>query len=184
MATGSGPAHVAERQGGAAVGQLGISITLQGHQRTLTVESIDIVPKAPKATRPFDGALLCSEGQGDSPKVKLAADTDDPDPYLYDEDSPYRSHFHDNVITLAPQEQVSIRAFFQSKQGHREFELVMRYTLNGKRYSQKIPPPSGKAYAVTALNDTYDIGYLYAPTGPHRMTAREMCGFSAAKKCR
>ena len=182
LAADSDPFGLAKRHGGVMVGSLAIDITLQGGQRALTVESIDVVPRTPRPARPLDGALLCLAGQADVNKVGLAANMDAPAPYLYEEDSPARPHFRDHVITLASQEQVTVQALFQAKQGYREFEIVVRYTLNGKRKSLTISPPSGGAYMVTAPSGTYDLGYLYSTTGTRRMNAREMCDASGARE--
>ncbi|MDT6983857.1 hypothetical protein ACFSUJ_12810 [Streptomyces lusitanus] len=181
-AADSGPFELAERHGGAMVGQSVIDITLQGGRRGLTVNSIDVMPRTPEVAPPYDGVLLCSGGQGEAAKIELAADMDAPAPYLYKEGSPSVRHFAGHTITLAPQEQVAVKATFLANEGYREFDLVVRYTVDGKRRSLAVQPPSGDAYAVTAPSSTYDLGYLYMVTGSSRMSAREMCDASGAKE--
>jgi hypothetical protein len=169
-------------QGGVSVGHLRVDIALQGGAHALTIESIDIVPRTPRPSRPLNGALVCAQGQGDVPKVRLAANMDTSAPFLYDERTPTRRHFGDNVITLKPQEQVSIEASFQSKLGYREFQLIVQYVLDGKSHSLKIPQPSGAVYAVTAPSDSYGVAYLESPTGSYQMNSQQLCEYAGTRK--
>jgi hypothetical protein len=161
-------------QSGVPVGHLGVDILFQGGEHALTIESIDIVPRTPRPSSPPDGALLCEQGQGDVPKIKLGANMDAAAPFVYDEGSPTRRHFRDRVIALEPHEQVSVEVTFQSKHGYREFQLVVRYVLDGRHRSLTIRPPGGGIFAVTGPSDTYEVGYIYDSTGSHQMDSRQL----------
>ncbi|WP_165986711.1 hypothetical protein [Streptomyces sp. YIM 98790] len=180
LAAGGDWSGLISRHSGAALGQLHVGITLQGGDRALTIDSIDIEPRAGRASPPHDGALLCWAGQGDEPRVQLAADMDLPEPYLHDEESPTLPHFRDSVITLAPHEQVSLAVSFRAEEGHREFELIIRYVLDGERGSLPVPPPDGQEYAVTAPADTYEAAYLSTVTGTRQMDSQEICQWTGA----
>jgi hypothetical protein len=174
LATGEDVPGLVKRHRGAHIDQLDVDITLQGGERGLTIESIDIEPRTSRPDPPLDGGILCWISEGDAPKLKLMADLDDPNPYLHEEKSPELPHFRDRVITLAPQEQVSIQASFHAKRGYRQFGLVINYTLNGRHKSLGVPPPTGTECAVTGPADSYSLGYKFLNTHSRPMTTQEL----------
>ncbi|KAB8165710.1 hypothetical protein FH609_014910 [Streptomyces sp. 3MP-14] len=166
------------REESATVGRLDLGITLQGGDRALTIESIDIEPLTPGPTAALDGALLCGEPQGDTERLELAADLDVPAPFVHTEDEPERPYFDGHVITLAPAEQMSLAMSLRAEEGLREFELVVAYVLEGERAELRVPPPNGEGFAVTGPAGSYGAGYLNTIVGPRELEPAEMCDWA------
>ncbi|NBE53400.1 hypothetical protein [Streptomyces boluensis] len=156
---------VIRRNDGARAGALKTGLTLEGGAESLTVTSIEIEPKSPRAAGPFDGTLLCEEGAGGEPKIQLFADLDKPRPVFVTGEHSTRQYFKDKVITLGPGEQVNLSATFQADKGSRAFGLVIHYVRNGKERTLPVPAPKGVRYAVTGYAERYGSVYRGSSSG-------------------
>ncbi|MFJ4963142.1 hypothetical protein ACIP6P_11965 [Streptomyces sp. NPDC088729] len=176
---------VVRRNQGARVGELTVGFTLEGGDRSLTVTSIDIEPKSPRAAAPLAGTLLCEPGAGGEPKIQLFADMDSPDPVFLTGGTSTRRYFKENVITLAPGEQVNLTATFVAEKGSREFGLVLRYVRNGKSGKAPVPAPHRGRYAVTGYAPRYGAVYEGSSGGGYRRVEdpRPCPGAPAAQGC-
>ncbi|MEV0226123.1 hypothetical protein [Streptomyces sp. NPDC050704] len=177
LATQSDASAVIKRNNGARASELNVSITLQGSDRALTIESIDIEPKTPRPTAPLSGGLICEPSSGGEPKIKLHADMDDAKPAFLGKGSGDTPYFRDNAITLAPHEQVPLHVTFTAQRGYRKFELVIHYTIAGKSEKRVVPAPEGSRWAVTALNKKYGSVYEGTIGGPFQLSEEaDQCG--------
>ncbi|MFI6541621.1 hypothetical protein ACIBO9_00120 [Streptomyces prunicolor] len=168
---------VIKRNNGARASELNVSITLQGGDRALTIESIDIKPRTTRPAAPLNGGLICKPSSGGEPKIKLHADLDAVQPTFRSEGSGDTPYFRDNPITLAPHEQVPLHVAFMARRGYREFELVIRYTIEGKIEKRVVPAPEGSRWAVTALNKKYGSVYEGTVGGPFQLSEEaDQCG--------
>ncbi|MDQ8705088.1 hypothetical protein RCO28_21700 [Streptomyces sp. LHD-70] len=166
---------VIRRNDGARTGELKIGLTLEGGPASLTVTSIEIEPKTPRAAAPFDGTLLCEEGAGGEPKIQLFADLDSPEPAFVTGEDSTRTYFEDKVVTLAPGEQVNLSATFKAEKGSRAFGLVVHYVQNGKEHTRKVPAPQGGRYAVTGFAERYGAVYQGSGDGYRRVEDPRPC---------
>ncbi|MDQ0776535.1 hypothetical protein QF026_005001 [Streptomyces aurantiacus] len=180
LSTQSDADAVIKRNNGARASELSVSITLQGGDRALTIESIDIEPRTPRPTAPLDGGLICEPSAGGEPKIKLHADMDAATPVFRmfrSEGSGDTPYFRDNAITLTPHEQVPLHVTFTAQRGYRAFELVIHYTIAGRTEKRVVPAPEGSRWAVTALNKTYGSVYEGTIGGPFELSDEaDQCG--------
>ena len=177
LSTQSDASAVIQRNNGARASELSVSITLQGSDRALTIESIDIEPKTPRPTAPLDGGLICEPSSGGQSKIKLHADMDAAKPAFRSRDSGATPYFRDNAITLAPHEQVPLHMAFSARRGYRAFELVIHYTMSGRAEKRVVPAPAGSRWAVTALAKTYGSVYEGTVGGPFELSGEaDRCG--------
>ncbi|MFF7311790.1 hypothetical protein [Streptomyces sp. NPDC008137] len=159
---------VLRRNQGVRVGELNVGLTLEGGSNSLTITSIDIKPKAPRAAEPLSGTLLCEPNAGGEPKIELFADMDRPEPVFLAGRKSTRPYFKESVITLKPGEQVNLSATFLARNGSRAFGLFIRYVRNGKEGSLPVPAPRGGRYAVTGFAPRYGAVYAGSPGGVYR----------------
>ncbi|MFM9448427.1 hypothetical protein [Streptomyces acidiscabies] len=177
LGTQSDASAVIKRNNGARVSELTVSITLQGSDRALTIESIGIEPKTPRPTAPLSGSLICEPSSGGMPKVELHADMDAAKPAFHSKSSGGTPYFHENAITLAPHEQVPLHVTFTAQRGYREFDLVIHYTIAGKAERRVVPAPEGGRWAVTAPSKKYGSVYEGTLGGPFQLSEEvDQCG--------
>ncbi|MGN9816013.1 hypothetical protein ACTMUQ_11780 [Streptomyces sp. SD11] len=168
---------VSRRNNGVRAAELNVGVTLQGGDRALTIESIDIEPRTPRPTAPLNGSLICEPTSGGVPKIELHADMDAVKPTFRSKESGGAPYFRDNAITLTPHEQVPLHVTFSARRGYRAFELVIHYTIAGKHGKRVVPAPEGSRWAVTALNKTYGSVYDGTLGGPFQFSEEaDQCG--------
>ncbi|QNS02961.1 hypothetical protein [Streptomyces xanthii] len=185
LVSGGDVGAVIRRNQGARAGEMNVSLTLEGGSKSLTVTSIGIEAKQPKAGEPYDGTLVCEPGAGGESKIQLFADMDSPEPvFLAGKDSEQR-YFRDHVITLAPGEQVNLSATFRAEHGSRAFGLVVHYVRNGKEGIVPVPAPRGGRYALTGYAERYEAVYEGSPDGAYRLVEdpRPCSWLPASQKC-
>jgi hypothetical protein len=164
---------------------MNVSLTLEGGSSSLTITSIDIKARSPRAGEPFAGTLVCEPGAGGEPKIQLFADMDSPEPVFLSGMNSTQRYFRDNVITLKPDEQVNLSAMFRAEHGFREFELVINYVQNGKEGVVPVPAPRGGRYALTGYATRYGAVYEGSPHGAYRLVEnpRPCSWMPASQEC-
>ncbi|MFI7008371.1 hypothetical protein [Streptomyces sp. NPDC050145] len=185
LVSGGDVGAVVRRNQGARAGEMNVSLTLEGGTSPLTVTSIGIETKSPRAGRPFAGTLVCEPGAGGEPKIQLFADMDSPEPVFLSGKNSTRGYFRDNVITLDPGEQVNLSAMFRAERGSRVFELVIHYVRNGKEGVVPVPAPRGGRYALTGYAPRYGAVYEGSPNGSYRLVEnpRPCSWLPASQEC-
>lgn len=184
LVTGGDVAGVVRRHRGARVGELTTYLTIEGGERPLTITSIDIEPEQPRSAVPFAGTLLCEPGAGGEGKIPLVADLDSARPVFSTEKGSVERYFDENVVTVAPGEQVNLSATFLATKGSREFQLVVRYVRNGKEGEVPVPAPKGGRYAVTGYAERYEAVYTGSRNGGFRLEDDSRpCRWSPAARC-
>ncbi|MGC5563172.1 hypothetical protein ACPYPG_10035 [Streptomyces sp. FR-108] len=170
-------AAVIKRNNGVRAAELNVSVSLQGGDRALTIESIDIEPRTPRPTAPLNGSLICEPSSGGVPKIELYADMDAVKPTFRGKGPGGTPYFRDNAITLTPHEQVPLHLTFSARRGYRAFELVIHYAIAGTHAKRVVPAPEGSRWAVTALNKTYGSVYDGTLGGPFEFSGEaDQCG--------
>ncbi|MFE5029643.1 hypothetical protein ACFRAO_41760 [Streptomyces sp. NPDC056656] len=168
LVTGGDVNAVIRRNQGARVGELKVGLTLEGGASSLTITSIEIKPKSPRAAEPLAGTLICEPNAGGEPKIQLFADMDSPEPVFLKGKNSTQKYFKEKVVTLKPGEQVNLSATFLSDKGSREFGLLIHYVQNGKDGTVPVPAPRGGRYAVTGFHARYGAVYEGSPGGVYR----------------
>ncbi|GHH25208.1 hypothetical protein [Streptomyces lanatus] len=168
LVTGGDVSAVIRRNQGARVGELNIGLTLEGGPASLTITSIEIDPKSPRAAEPLAGTLVCEPGAGGEDKIQLFADLDSLEPAFRTGRHTTQKYFKDKVITLDPGEQVNLSATFLAEKGSREFGLLIRYVRNGEDGTVPVPAPRGGRYAVTGFAERYGAVYEGSAGGVYR----------------
>lgn len=169
LVSGGDVRGVIRRNRGARADELNVGLTLEGGAKSLTITSIDIEPKAPRPSPPYDGALVCEPSAGEAGKIQTFADMDRPEPVLLAGKGSEKPYFRDKVITLAPGEQVSLSVTFSADEGSREFGLTARYVQGGKVGKLPVPVPEGARYAITGYAERYGAIYWGSPGGTYRL---------------
>ncbi|MFI1735802.1 hypothetical protein ACH40E_42770 [Streptomyces acidicola] len=166
--TGGDVNAVIRRNQGARVGELNVGLTLEGGASSLTVTSIEIKPKSPRAVEPLAGTLVCEPNAGGESKIQLFADMDSPEPVFLQGKNSTQKYFKEKVVTLKRGEQVNLSATFFSEKGSREFGLLIHYVQNGKEGAVPVPAPRGERYAVTGFSARYGAVYEGSTGGAYR----------------
>jgi hypothetical protein len=184
LVSGGDVGAVVRRNQGARVGELDVSLTIEGGRVPLTITSIDIKPKSSRPAPPLSGTLLCEPTAGGEPKIQLFADMDRTEPVFLTGKGSTQRYFRDKVITLKPGEQVNLSASFLAGNGSREFGLIVRYVQNGKEAAVSVPAPRGGRYAVTGYSKKYEALYTGSRGGVFELIADpELCRWSPAPQC-
>ncbi|MET9760434.1 hypothetical protein ABZ016_15450 [Streptomyces sp. NPDC006372] len=168
LVAGGDAQAVIRRNQGARADELTVGLTIEGGASSLTITSIDIEPKSPRAAAPLAGTLVCEPNAGGEPKIQLFADMDTPAPVFRTGKNSTKRYFKEKVITLEPGEQVNLSATFQAERGYRAFGLSVRYVRDGKDGTVPVPAPRGGRYAVTGYAARYGAVYAGSPGGVYR----------------
>ncbi|MGW5263424.1 hypothetical protein ACWEQG_20825 [Microbispora sp. NPDC004025] len=172
-----------ERHHAALVGQMDVTVVLEGNRSSLRVA--DIKPRVLTRQPVSDGAYLIAVTAGETDTIEMAADLDRLDPYFTTGDKQRTSYFLAKQIDLKQDERVTLSLSITGRKAYYEFDLVATVVTEGRAEQMVIRAPGGVPFRLTGPAADYRSFYIASPNGGWMQASRDVvCAeFPKAKRC-
>lgn len=172
-----------ERHHAAPVGQMDVTVVLEGNRSSLRVA--DIKPRVLTRKPVSDGAYLIAVTAGEADTIEIAADLDRPDPHFTTGDKQRTSYFSTKQIDLKQDERVTLSLSITGRKAYYEFDLVATVVTEGRAEQMVIKTPGGAPFRLTGRAADYRSFYIASPNGGWMQASRDaVCAeFPKARRC-